>query len=83
MSKYIRFFSDLSNEDTAEVGGKNASLGEMISQLGPKGIRTPASDIPEFTQFLVEQGINSISFNPDAVAKGIRNILEAEKKGRR
>ncbi|MGM1054967.1 MAG: phosphoenolpyruvate synthase [Bacteroidota bacterium] len=42
MSKYIRFFSDLSNNDTAEVGGKNASLGEMISQLGPKGIRIPA-----------------------------------------
>ncbi len=42
MSKYIRFFSDLNNEDTAEVGGKNASLGEMISQLGPKGIRIPA-----------------------------------------
>ncbi|HSM64489.1 MAG TPA: phosphoenolpyruvate synthase, partial [Gillisia sp.] len=42
MSKYIRFFSDLRNKDTAEVGGKNASLGEMISQLGPKGIQIPA-----------------------------------------
>lgn len=38
------------------------------------------SDIPEFTQFLVEHGIDSISFNPDVVAKGIKNILEAEKK---
>jgi phosphoenolpyruvate synthase/pyruvate phosphate dikinase len=26
MSKYIRFFSDLTNQDTAEVGGKNASF---------------------------------------------------------
>jgi pyruvate, water dikinase len=42
MSKYVRFFSELNNKDTAEVGGKNASLGEMISQLGPKGIRIPA-----------------------------------------
>lgn len=42
MSRYTRFFSDLSNQDTAEVGGKNASLGEMISQLGPKGIHIPA-----------------------------------------
>ncbi len=42
MSKYIRFFSDLSNQDTAEVGGKNASLGEMISILQPKGIHIPA-----------------------------------------
>lgn len=38
------------------------------------------SDIPEFAQFLVENKINSISFNPDAIAKGIKNILEAEKK---
>ncbi len=42
MSNYIRFFSDLTNEDTAKVGGKNASLGEMISKLEPKGIRIPA-----------------------------------------
>lgn len=42
MAKYIRFFSELNNTDTAEVGGKNASLGEMISQLGPKGINIPA-----------------------------------------
>lgn len=37
------------------------------------------SDIPEFTQFLVEEGIDSISFNPDAIIKGIKNILVAEK----
>jgi pyruvate,water dikinase len=38
------------------------------------------SDIPEFTQFLVEEGIDSISFNPDALIKGIQNISIAEKK---
>jgi pyruvate,water dikinase len=38
------------------------------------------SDFPEFAKFLVDQGITSISFNPDAVAKGIKNILEAEGK---
>ena len=37
------------------------------------------SDFPEFAQFLVENNIDSISFNPDAIAKGIENILEAEK----
>ena len=36
------------------------------------------SDIPEFAQFLVKEGINSISFNPDALIKGIENILKAE-----
>ena len=38
------------------------------------------SDIPEFAQFLVEEGIDSISFNADALIKGIENIVEAEKK---
>ncbi|MEO7316636.1 MAG: putative PEP-binding protein, partial [Ginsengibacter sp.] len=38
------------------------------------------SDLPEFARFLVEEGINSISFNPDALLKGIENINEAEKK---
>ena len=37
------------------------------------------SDIPAFAQFLVEEGIDSISFNPDALIRGIENILEAEK----
>lgn len=38
------------------------------------------SDIPQFAKFLVNEGIDSISFNPDALIKGIENILEAEKK---
>jgi pyruvate, water dikinase len=36
------------------------------------------SDISEFAAFLVNEGIDSISFNPDALIKGIENILEAE-----
>ena len=36
------------------------------------------SDIPEFAQFLVKEGINNISFNPDALIQGIENILKAE-----
>jgi len=32
---------DLSNEDVATVGGKNASLGEMIRKLKKEGIRVP------------------------------------------
>jgi pyruvate,water dikinase len=39
-----------------------------------------ASDFSEFTQFLVAEGIDSISFNPDALIKGIKNINAAEAK---
>ena len=36
------------------------------------------SDYPEFAQFLVQQGISSIAFNPDSILKGIENINKAE-----
>lgn len=37
------------------------------------------SDYPEFAQFLVEKGIDSISLNPDAVLKTIPIIARAER----
>ncbi len=38
------------------------------------------SDYPEYAKFLVKCGIDSISFNADALISGIRNIAQAEKK---
>ena len=38
------------------------------------------SDYPDFARFLVEQGIDSISLNPDAVGKTTLTILDAERK---
>jgi pyruvate, water dikinase len=37
------------------------------------------SDYPEFAQFLVEQGIESMSLNPDAVLKTLLAVAEMEK----
>jgi pyruvate,water dikinase len=37
------------------------------------------SDYPEFAEFLVERGINSISLNPDTVIQTTHHILETEK----
>ncbi|KAF3884645.1 MULTISPECIES: phosphoenolpyruvate synthase [Nostocales] len=39
------------------------------------------SDYPEFARFLVEQGIDSISLNPDSVLKTLLEIAVAEQKG--
>ena len=58
--KLIKTFSEIRNQDTPVVGGKNASLGEMISQLGPKGIRVPdgfATTADAYRHFLKENGI--------------------------
>ena len=35
----VRWFTDISIEDIPQVGGKNASLGEMIQQLAAKGVQ--------------------------------------------
>lgn len=68
---------------------RNAQSEEMIAMAirkaqkanRPIGLCGQApSDFPEVARFLVEKGIDSISFNPDALAKGIKNILEAEKE---
>jgi pyruvate,water dikinase len=38
---FVLWFDQLNNDDVAYVGGKNASLGEMYSNLTPKGIKIP------------------------------------------
>ena len=41
MTEYVVPFSELGMRDVGRVGGKNASLGEMISQLTRLGVRVP------------------------------------------
>ena len=38
----VRWFSDLSRADIAIVGGKNASLGEMVTTMKASGVHVPA-----------------------------------------
>lgn len=41
MSRHIKWFTEVGINDIAEVGGKNASLGEMTTQLTQLGIKIP------------------------------------------
>ncbi|MDP1532021.1 MAG: phosphoenolpyruvate synthase, partial [Rubrivivax sp.] len=53
-------FEQLRMHDVESVGGKNASLGEMISQLAAAGVRVPggfATTAHAFRQFLSHQGL--------------------------
>jgi pyruvate, water dikinase len=53
-------FEDLRMSDVEAVGGKNASLGEMISQLSQSGVRVPggfATTAHAFRAFLAEGGL--------------------------
>ncbi|MCC6555173.1 MAG: hypothetical protein IT372_19585, partial [Polyangiaceae bacterium] len=42
MTRYIRWFDEISLADVPAVGGKNASLGELRRELVRLGIRVPA-----------------------------------------
>ena len=72
--------SDLFNEQNDAVKELFATVIRKAKKTGTEiGLCGQApSDFPEFAQFLVEQGINTISFNPDALLRGIENIVKAE-----
>jgi len=68
----------------------NAAAKEMIATAIQKARKAgkkiglcgqAPSDFPEFASFLVKEKISSISFNPDALLKGIENINKAETEG--
>ena len=40
-NKFVKFFEETSIKDVPQVGGKNASLGEMYCGLAKKGLRVP------------------------------------------
>ncbi len=58
--KYIRKFEEVGIADVGLVGGKNASLGEMIKNLAPKGIIIPRGFVvtaEAYHYFLKESGL--------------------------
>ena len=86
-------FEHLRMTDVEDVGGKNASLGEMISQLAATGVRVPggfATTAHAFRQFLKHEGLDArivkrlLTLNTDDVralveaGAEIRGWLEAQ-----
>lgn len=62
---YIRTFSEIRMSDVAEVGGKNASLGEMYSQLEDSDVRVPngfATTAAAFWLFLDDNNLRARIF---------------------
>ncbi|MCA9326956.1 phosphoenolpyruvate synthase [Candidatus Saccharibacteria bacterium] len=60
MYKYLKFFEELSIGDIPQVGGKNASLGEMYHHLKPKGVNLPngvATTADAYRYFLQQTGL--------------------------
>ncbi len=61
MQEYVLWYEELGMNDVDRVGGKNASLGEMISNLANVGVQVPggfATTSFAFNEFLEQSGLN-------------------------
>ncbi|MFT5758032.1 MAG: pyruvate,water dikinase [Alteromonadaceae bacterium] len=62
MQDYVLWYEVLGMNDVDRVGGKNASLGEMISNLSSVGVQVPggfATTSFAFNEFLEQSGLNN------------------------
>ncbi|MCX3059951.1 phosphoenolpyruvate synthase [Streptomyces beihaiensis] len=70
----VRWFEDITADDTDVVGGKNASLGEMIGSLSARGVRVPggfATTAHAYRAFLEAAGLDDrIRERIDALHEG-------------
>lgn len=60
MQQYVLWYQQLGMNDVNQVGGKNASLGEMISNLANAGVKVPggfATTSYAFNEFLEQSGL--------------------------
>lgn len=63
MTQYIQWFKELGMDDVPVVGGKNASLGEMIANLSNAGIAVPdgfATTADAFREHLQVSGLDKL-----------------------
>jgi pyruvate,water dikinase len=83
MTEYVIPFEKLRNKDVSSVGGKNASLGEMISQLAAKGIRVPtgfATTAEAFNEFLLHDDL-ATKIEAELVGLDTNDVIALAKSG--
>jgi len=82
-NKFIKFFNELSIKDVPQVGGKNASLGEMYQKLTKRGLRVPngfATTAYAYNYFLESTGLKK---KIKSILRGLDtyNVVDLMKRG--
>ncbi|WP_404407867.1 phosphoenolpyruvate synthase [Pseudidiomarina marina] len=82
---YVLWYDQLGMNDVGCVGGKNASLGEMISHLAGAGVDVPngfATTAEAFNEFLEQSGVNERIHEilDDLDTDDVKALAEAGKK---
>ena len=84
MSQNVIWFENLRMTDVERVGGKNASLGEMISQLTEKGVRVPtgfATTAEAYRTFLAHNGLSE-RISQALAALDVNDVTELARVGK-
>ena len=81
--KFVYFFNELGIKNVPQVGGKNASLGEMYGHLVKKGLRVPngfATTASAYNYFLESTGLKK---EIKGILKGLdtKNVKDLMKRG--
>lgn len=83
MADYVVWFENLGKGDVDTVGGKNASLGEMISNLAAAGVSVPggyATTAQAFRDFLDTNGLTQ-KINDTLKALDVEDVVALAKTG--
>ena len=83
MTENVVWLKDVSISDVKKVGGKNASLGEMISGLSSQGVQVPggfATTADAFESFLNHSNLRH-QINELLLSLDITNIDDLTKTG--
>lgn len=83
--QFIKFYKDLGIKDVPSVGGKNASLGEMVRTLTAKKVRVPngfATTAEAYRYFFKETGLMT---EIRKILKGLdtHNVLDLGRRGQK
>jgi pyruvate, water dikinase len=85
LTEYVVPFSELGMHDVARVGGKNASLGEMISQLTRLGVQVPtgfATTAEAYREFLAHDSLAG-RIQSELASLDVDNVEELARVGSR
>ena len=83
MAEYVVWFEQLGKGDVDRVGGKNASLGEMISNLSAAGVSVPggfATTAEAYREFLDSNGLTK-KINDALTALDVDDVVALAKTG--
>ncbi|MBI4993371.1 phosphoenolpyruvate synthase [Candidatus Wolfebacteria bacterium] len=81
---FIKKLSEVGIEDVGEVGGKNASLGEMIQNLIPRGVKIPGGFVitaEAYRYFLEETGLK-IFIKETLKGLDTKNLKDLARRGK-